>query len=315
MLMTSENTAFGENASFGIGLSDTYLFIISLVGFGFLGFTMFSVIMLRLKTREEVEKDDEKNSADYEARLLRSDVVGLSRAERRARARAIMKQQRRVQPERRNEQEEEEAQEQVLVPAAPAAEPQNDGDESKAEGPHLSRKEREKKAKAAEKEERKRMQEERQKQQKEVELTAQQERREREKRQMIELENERQKQRRLREETEQRRLLEIETFLTTDRTTLLVDEWIKELKSIRSVSIEDLASRFEIPSERVVVRIRKLIVQQRIAGVITESGRFVYFSEDELGSIIQRVARKDIASKSDIATICKDVVSGEGSGT
>lgn len=104
----SDETVFVENANFGIGLPDSYLLIISLAGFGFLCYTLFRVLVIRLKTRDELEKEEMKNSADYEARLVRADVNGLCRAERRARARAIMKQQRRIQPERRIDEQAQE---------------------------------------------------------------------------------------------------------------------------------------------------------------------------------------------------------------
>ena len=266
--------------------------------------------MLRLKTREELEKEEATNSAEYEARLARSDVVGLSRAERRARARVIMKQQRRVHVERRNEQAaqgEADAQQQVL----PAAQPEGqDGEVVVPIGAGLSRKERQKLAKATEKEERKIMQEERQKHQQEVESTAQEERRERHKRQMVELENGRLRQRRLKEEMEQKLDLERNTFLSTGNYTLMVQDWIKDLQSRRSVSIDEMADRFQVSSECVLSRIQELVEQERVTGVITSGGRFLYLSEDELTEVVQRVQSKGVASSSGIAAICNAFVLG-----
>lgn len=270
--------------------------------------------MLRLKTREEIDKEEEKTSADYEARLVRSDVNGLSRAERRARARAIMKQQLRVQPERLNEQQlaegEGNAQQVVVLAAEPDV-----AEVADPIGPqHLSRKERLKKAKASEKEERKMMQGERQKHQQEVELIAQQAKRDREKRQMVELENERQRQRLVRDEAKQKHLSEQKTFLSTAKLTLLVEVWIRELQSIRSVSIDEMARRFDVSSERVVERIKELIQQRRITGIISDSGRFIYVSEDEIELIAERLANSDVAFRSDIVTMCSSVLLGRADG-
>lgn len=267
---------------------------------------MFSVIMIRLKTREEIEKESDQN---YEARLVRSDVDGLSRAERRARARAIMKQQRRVQPERRNDQHAQGGEEDARqVVAVPAVEPEDVDDDLAPAGGQMSRKERLKRAKATEKEERKLMQEQRQKHQQTVELTAQQERRDRESRLMVELESERQQQRRVREEAEQKLLSEQKTFLSTHSSSLTVEEWISELQVMRSMSIDDMARRFQVPSELVVGRIKELIKQQRVTGIITDSGLFVYISEDDLEQIVERLALRNSTELADVSAICNSVM-------
>ena len=275
--------------------------------------------MLRLKTREELEKEEVENSTDYEARLVQSDVAGMSRGERRARARAIMKQQRRAVPQQqqrpREEGQEDVDEDQQIVPhnnnnnnAAPVPEHGVDEQEPEPTHPQLSRKERQKKAKAAEKEERNLRQEERRKYQQEVETAAKKERLDREKRQRMEQEEERRQNRLLKAEEEEKRRLEHETFLSTEHESLMVDQWIHEMQSIRSISIDELARRFGVSSECVGARIQELIAEQRVAGCITKQGQFVYVSEDEMKQVTELVSQRSQVSGLEIVEIFNSVI-------
>lgn len=85
----------------GIGASDSLLLIVSGIGFCFLAWTVYSIILTKLKTAKEF--DDEQDEVGYEERLAQADVASLNRAQRRARARHIMRQQRRVAPMERHQ--------------------------------------------------------------------------------------------------------------------------------------------------------------------------------------------------------------------
>eukprot|EP00522_Entomoneis_paludosa_P006161 CAMPEP_0172444286 /NCGR_PEP_ID=MMETSP1065-20121228/4339_1 /TAXON_ID=265537 /ORGANISM="Amphiprora paludosa, Strain CCMP125" /LENGTH=314 /DNA_ID=CAMNT_0013194753 /DNA_START=98 /DNA_END=1042 /DNA_ORIENTATION=+ len=311
--MSNTDGPFGDFGNIGVGFSDTAILAVSLVGFCFLGFTVYNIVVLRLKTREEIEKEDEATAADYEARLVRSNVAGLSRAERRARARAIMKQQRRVQPPRQNEQQrgdQDGGEQQQAVEIVLDADHDSDTEEDRTS--RLSRKERQRVAKALEKEERKAMGDERKQQQKELEDIAKKDKREREKRQAIELEKERAEQRRLKVAAELERQSAWETFLSTKSCSLSVNQWIEEIQSNQSVSIDDIASRFDVSSDRVLARIDELVDEKRVAGVVTMTGRFIYISQQNIDKIMEEIEAKAIVSDSEIATICNSIVLGTG---
>jgi len=303
--MASSDGPFGDFGDTNVGFSGSALVTVSLVGLCFLGFTVYNIMVLRLKTREEIEDDEGNSAADYEERLVRLDVAGLSRAERRARAHAIMKQQRRIQPPRQNEQQQEGADNdggQQIIAVGEAEIEENSDNETETVA-HLSKKERQRLAKAVEKEERKFMEEERRYHQKEVEEMARKEKREREKRHAIELENERCKQRLLKQEAEQKRLTAWNTFLSTDSLTLSVEEWREELKTHRAVSIDELANRFDVPSALVIDRITELVKEKRLLGIITGDGFFVDVSEKDLGQISHQIHLRGVVSKLELVEL------------
>lgn len=318
--MRVDSSPFGEFSDISVGFSDAVLVLVSLAGFCFLGYTIFNIIMLRLKTREEVEKEETEaeNKSDYETRLIHANVANLSRAERRARARAIVKQQLRVQAPRPHEHRQQGdegdpllqdngGEQEQLVPVVGGG-LQEMGDENETLPSRLSRRERQKLAKVLQKQERKVMEEQRRKDQKQVEEAAQKEKREREKRLAAQIDNDRREQLILQQEEHKKRLEAYNTFLSSDSYTLSLEQWILELRVNRVVSIDDVAVRFQRSSSSVICRIQELVDQGRIAGIINSEGQFVYISEDEIKEIAERVRLRGVATRSDVAAICEEVV-------
>lgn len=163
---------FGAGAEIGVGFSDAAILVVSLLGFCFLASTIYSLILLKVQSRKEFDQAEERE-LDYDELLDRADVATLSRAQRRARAKNIMKRQRRVvaQPLDTGGNEQEDAHEQHL----------EEDDEPPA---HTSltatRKERQKVAKMAELKERKLFDERRRQLQLDAQETATKEKKERE---------------------------------------------------------------------------------------------------------------------------------------
>ena len=79
---------FGIVPDIGVGFSDTALLVVSVLGFVMLTVTVYSIIMLRLQSRDEFEQN-EQNEMDYDTKLEHADIASLNRAQRRARAKAI----------------------------------------------------------------------------------------------------------------------------------------------------------------------------------------------------------------------------------
>ncbi|KAL3926484.1 MAG: hypothetical protein SGARI_005591, partial [Bacillariaceae sp.] len=84
----------GKAPEISVGASDSLLLGVSIVGFLLMAYTIYSIILSKVKSAQEIE--DEENETSFEDRLARADVSTLTRAQRRARARHIAKQQRRV---------------------------------------------------------------------------------------------------------------------------------------------------------------------------------------------------------------------------
>ena len=96
IIMTSDGP-FGKAPEINVSVSDSILLVVSSVGFVILATTIYSIIITRLKTAQEIDEDEE---TDYDEKLTNADVSTLNRAQRRARARHIMKQQRRIRKRR-----------------------------------------------------------------------------------------------------------------------------------------------------------------------------------------------------------------------
>jgi hypothetical protein len=298
--MTEGRASSGE---VGVGFSDAILLTVSIVGFCMLAVTIYSIIVVRIKTKEEIEKEELAEGDHYDELLAKADVSTLTRAQRRARARAIMKQQRRVAP----------------APAPPAgregedaAAQQEDRHRDAEEHPerHMSRKERQQAAKAAELQERRLGEERRRQQQKEAQELAQREKKERELLRAKQAEEE--KQQKL--ERQKARYEEWLTFLSPSSTasrdsSLSVEKWIEELKETRTMEIEKVAISFGLSSNEVTDRIRQLIREGRVAGVIDETaGRFIYLTDEELRVIASTVKERGSVTLSEVAEICNTVL-------
>ena len=281
--------------------------------------TIYGIVLVRLKNAKEMDKDDalRGDARTYEEHLARqTDVTSLTRAERRARARAIMKQQRRVTPtppaaaapgveharEDDGDHEEEEQEEDLDVGSTAAA--------GAIVPPALSRKERQKAAKATEREERKRNEEERKRQQQEAQETARREKKLREEKEAKRLEEERKLAKEKREAREREELIKRSTFLSSSQRTQTVDEWIDELKQNRFVSIKAISESFDVSQSVVVERIHQLIQERRVAGVFeNDNGSFIYFSDLELLSLASKIQDLGKVSLADVALLCNSRIS------
>lgn len=274
---------FGKAPEISVGVSDAVLLLVSGIGFVLLSVTMYSIIIARLKSREEIE--EEEKDLKYEDKLANADVATLNRAQRRARAKHIMKQQRRIAPNRAIENEDGENHDEPIQNLDPSIR-------------HLSRKERQKAAKAAEKEERTLFEEERRRQHQEALEEAQREKKERERRLAEKAEVERRVRKEQRQSEELAAYEDWKRFLASPdlSKSLTVREWVKELENDRMVHVNQLAERFQVSTAEVVSRIQELVASFRVTGVLEADGRFIYVSKEEMSSIASFVKTQDKVS-------------------
>ena len=288
--MTSSSKSdgpFGTNAEIGVGFSNSALLVVSVAGFCMVAVTVYAFVFARAKTREEMEKE-EQDDQDYDERLTRADVSTLTRAQRRARARVIMKQHRRA----------------FVPPTEGEGEQAVEQPEDEQQQQALSRKERQRAAKLAEKENRRLFEEERRKQQKEAEMQAQKRRRE----EARKAEQERQQKKLEKQAQEQKEQSEWETFMSGPDCTLSVQEWTRDLNRERIVDIDEIAAQFSTIQAVVRKRIEKLVQERRVAGVF-EGNKFIFVSDTELQAIAGKILEAGSCSLSDVARICNEVVS------
>ena len=311
-----------------IGASDAVLLCVSFAGFCMLAWSMYSIVLAKLKTAEELRQEAEEREISYDERLAKADVSTLNRAQRRARARHIMKQQRRLAGADGEMIDDPLHQEQQLVLQQQQQQQQQHHDENvpafhgdfhHANTQHLlSRKERQKAAKQVELQERKLLEEDRRNEQKKAQEAAKARRKAKELYKTLQTEREKKERRKQQEADEVANYRAWKIFLETERSisnnnnesgdgdsqsnAITVRKWIGELKQNRIVHISDLADRFEVDESAVHDRIQELLDTSRLCGILEkddgddeniDSTRFLYISPNEMSDLASFVKSQD----------------------
>jgi hypothetical protein len=310
--------AMNSDSEIGIGFSDRILLGVSIVGFTALVYIVHSLLS-GLRGGGTGSDDDNHHDADGltdEERLLRcTDVNSLNRTQRRVRAKAIMKEQRRVhhpsvelvmEDNDENGGDAGPVAEDVAVPT------------HRVPLPILSRKERQQQAKVAEKEERRLFQDERELQQKLVQLEAQRQKKERliaATQRLLEEEQKKAIEEATREENERDLWYTFIVTTASNETTLVkksVAEFVQECQKNRVVDIQKMASQYNVEPSYITDRIKQLIADGRIAGFFQninhEQQQFIYLSDDELHFIASITRKQGFVSIQQFATICQQVI-------
>jgi hypothetical protein len=295
----------GKAPEISVGVSDAVLVAVSSIGFAFLAWTVYSIILTKVKSARELEQDAEEFEKSFEERLAQADVSTLNRAQRRARARHIMKQQRRVMPEDGEGDEDLHEQQQALIAEVPQEEaipPFQEDTYHNTTARHLSRKERTRAAKQIELAERRLLEDERRKEQLEALELARRKKKERERLLAIQAEEERKLRQQQRTESELAAYTAWRTFLPvpskddntpSNNNSITVKEWVKELKRERIVSLKDLSNRFEVSEEQVRKRILDLVSSSRVSGILEKDERFIYLSPKDLSILAAFVKTRE----------------------
>lgn len=293
---SNNNGYLSKAPKLSIGASDSVLVIISLIGFFSLALIIFFIILTKVKTARELREEAEKHDTSYDERLAQADVSTLSRSQRRARARYIMKQQRRanhniVHPIEEDGDEHQQQQQNLLLEQQHHDEDippfQEDSHHATIHNT-LSRKERQKAAKQIELQERKMYEQKRRKEQQETLNAAKSKKREKERMVAIQAERDRKERQEQRQANELAKYCAWKTLFVENTESITVQEWIHEMKQNRIVKLQDLAIRFGVSQDRIRERIENLITSFRISGILlepddkNEQNRFIYLSSEDM---------------------------------
>ena len=312
----------GRAPDISVGVSDAVILGVSAVGFCMLAWSIYSIVLAKLKTRQELEKEAEEKEISYGEQLTRADVSTLNRAQRRARAKHIMKQQRKlgggtnlagVDGENHNIDDnnlpllQDEQPHEENIPAW------DNGNNSNTQN-LLSRKERQKAAKQVELQERKILQEDRRNEQKKAQEAAIARRKAREAQQKIVMERERKEKQQQQQAEELERYRAWKVFLEprNSEKSITVQEWIRELQSSRIVRLDRLAQRFGVEESAVGKRIQELLDTNRLCGILERSNhgdegsssraRFIYLSSKDMIDLASFVKDQDQFTPKDFAS-------------
>lgn len=274
---------FGDAPDMSVGFSDAAILVVSLLGFLFLATTIYSLILMRVQSKEEFEKAQDEQ-LDYDEQLEKADVSTLNRAQRRQRAQLIMKRQRRI--------------------ASNSTTPHEEEDEEHEEEHHaqLSRKERQKAAKAAEREERRLFEGQRRELQRDAQEAAKREKKKRERLEAERLERKRQERLEAKEAQEEAEYREWNTFLALENgeEIMTVQEFVEHAREKKVVSIDSLAEQFQRPSDQVCKRIQELVDSSRLTGVV-DKDRFIYITPEEMAAVAKSILDRKEVSLCDLA--------------
>jgi hypothetical protein len=309
--LDKNDNPMGKAPDISVGASNQFLLGVSVVGFGMMAYLVYSILLSKVKSAREMRDEEWERQITFEERLTRADVSTLNRAQRRARARVIMKQQRRVignnaGPEAFMMLGDDPVDQDHFLQEQPDEDdvpPFEEDTHHMTSLRQLSRKERQKVAKQIELQERRVLEDERRKDHQEAQQNERMRKRERERQMTLQREDERKKRQ---EDLAAKELAAYQAwrlFLPRPKAGsanekdlpkgyISVKEWKAELSKNPIVKISDLARRFWISKQEVRARIAELLETDRVTGVL-ECDRFLYLSSRDFSSLSAFIKQKD----------------------
>lgn len=91
-----------------------------------------------------------------------------------------------------------------------------------------------------------------------------------------------------------------EEDINQDNTSLL-QEFINYIKNMKVLMIEDLAAHFKIRTQDAVDRIKVLLEEERLSGVLDDRGKFIYISQDEYLAVAKFIKQRGRVSIAELA--------------
>jgi DDRGK domain len=311
MANSKNDGPLGKAPDIAVGASDRLLLGVSFLGFGVMAYLVYNMVLRQVKSARQMRDEERERQTTFEEKLTRADVSTLNRAQRRARARLIAKQQRRIatgqdafmmmMDDDDNTIIDDGDQDQMLeeedIP------PFQEDTHHTTSLRHLSRKERQKAARQIELQERKVLEEERRKEQEELQKEERLKKRERERQKASQMEEERKKRQEQRAAQEMTAYHSWRIFLPRPKAgavdekdlpkgCITVKNWKEELYKDPVVKISELSRRFWVSKQVVRERISELLETDRITGVL-ETDRFVFLSKDKLVALSDSLKQKD----------------------
>ena len=296
---------YSENTDPTGGFSNETLLLVSLIGL-----TITFIALLFLCQRAPQHIDDDEDEITYEQALQEADVGNLTRAQRRARARLLMKKNRRLpttdamtQPQREGQlvlQDPDDAEGAARLGVVANNNAVNTGTK-------LSRKERQKAAKELERIERKANEEQRR-------LMKQHEEEERKIREMLRKEKEAQAELEKKEKLEKQFRAWKYMFPESDlETRVTVKEFVEELEMNPIISLEETAEEFGVSVTDFTERCNQLKSEGRMChGIVNiEKDEFVYVSEASMVKIASFIKKEGRVNLSDLSEEVHRIVRAE----
>lgn len=304
--MNQEPQIFSNQSDPTGGFSNKTLLLISLNGITIV------VIALIFLCQRAPRSDEEEDNIPYDQALQEADVSLLNRAQRRARAKLIMKKNRRLVNDDVNLDNDPNPHAGALVALQDAAveAPDDDDDDNRGNfrnirfphiaaaprGPQLSRKERQKAAKELERMERKaneeqiRLQKQHQEEDRQIRTMVQLE-----KKQQAEIEKKEQQDREFREWKFMFPAADLDTKVT-------VKEFVEELDVDPVISLQETAEEFNVTIDALVERLEQLEKEGRICHGILNRNRdeFIYISPANMVNIAAFIQEKGAVTIGDL---------------
>jgi len=304
--MNQEPQIYSDQSDPTGGFSNQTLLLISLNGI-----TVIVIALIFLCQRAPRSDDEEEDNIPYDQALQDADVSLLNRAQRRARAKLLMKKNRRlVNDNDVNVDADPNPHAGALAALQDAAIEAPDDDDNGGNfrnihlppiaavprGPQLSRKERQKAAKELERMERKANEEQ-------IRLQKQHQEEDRQIRTMVQLEKKQQAE--LEKKEEQDREFREWKYIFPEAdldTKVTVKEFVEELDVDPVISLQETAEEFNVTIDALVDRLEQLEKEGRIChGILNRSrDEFIYISPSNMANIADFIQEKGAVTIGDL---------------
>merc|ERR1712087_252621 len=88
---------------------------------------------------------------------------------------------------------------------------------------------------------------------------------------------------------------------TVENEKDILNRFIDYIKTTKMVDLEELASKFSMKTTDCIDRIRKLMEDDTLTGIIDDRGKFIYITTDEMEAVAQYINQKGRVSKADLS--------------
>ncbi|KAJ6635210.1 DDRGK domain-containing protein 1 [Pseudolycoriella hygida] len=88
----------------------------------------------------------------------------------------------------------------------------------------------------------------------------------------------------------------------------LLQEFIAFIKNNKVVVLEDLAREFNLKTQATIDRIKELMANGMLSGVIDDRGKFIYISEDELAAVAKFIRQRGRISITELAESSNNLI-------
>lgn len=88
---------------------------------------------------------------------------------------------------------------------------------------------------------------------------------------------------------------------TVENEKDILNRFIEYIKTTKMVDLEELASKFSMKTTDCIDRIRKLMEDDTLTGIIDDRGKFIYITTEEMEAVAQYINQKGRVSKAELS--------------